>query len=52
MVTNEREVVPRISDVYSAQPAITGKIELEYEGELQGAESIARDLLERTPWSI
>src|SRR5947209_5775366 len=25
IVTGEREVVPRISDVYSAQPAITGK---------------------------
>ncbi|HTK49086.1 MAG TPA: sigma 54-interacting transcriptional regulator, partial [Gemmatimonadaceae bacterium] len=32
IVTEEREVVPRISDVYAAQPAITGKIELEYEG--------------------
>ena len=28
--------VPRVADVYAALPAITGKIELEYEGELQG----------------
>src|SRR3954466_5581934 len=31
MATGEQEVVPRISDVYSALRAITGKIELEYE---------------------
>jgi magnesium chelatase subunit I len=38
-------VVPRIADIYSALPAITGKIELEYEGELKGADTIARDLI-------
>lgn len=42
-----REVVPRISDIYAALPAITGKIELEYEGELVGAAAIARDLIRR-----
>jgi magnesium chelatase subunit I len=47
IVTGEREVVPRISDVYSAQPAITGKIELEYEGELVGGHAIARELIRR-----
>jgi magnesium chelatase subunit I len=41
----EDVVVPRISDIYAALPAITGKLELEYEGELVGAEIIARDLL-------
>jgi magnesium chelatase subunit I len=45
--TKEKRIVPRPSDVYSALPAITGKIELEYEGELQGAETIARDLVRR-----
>ncbi len=40
-------MVPRISDVYGALPAITGKIELEYEGELQGADRIALDLVRR-----
>ncbi len=43
----ERAVVPRLSDVYAALPSITGKIELEYEGELQGAETIARELIRR-----
>lgn len=42
---NEEAIVPRISDVYFAMPAITGKIELEYEGELQGAEAIAADII-------
>ncbi|WP_018467583.1 sigma 54-interacting transcriptional regulator [Calidithermus timidus] len=37
--------VARPIDLYFALPAITGKIELEYEGELQGAERVARDLL-------
>ena len=45
--TGERAVVPRVSDVYAALPAITGKLELEYEGELVGAEAIARDLIRR-----
>jgi magnesium chelatase subunit I len=45
--TKEKRIVPRLSDIYGALPAITGKIELEYEGELQGAETIARDLVRR-----
>src|SRR5882762_11545854 len=47
IVTKERAVVPRVSDVYAALPAVTGKLELEYEGELQGAEAIAKDLIRR-----
>ena len=43
----ERDVVPRLADVYAALPAITGKIELEYEGELVGGAAIARDLIRR-----
>src|SRR5882724_4991404 len=43
----ERRVVPRVSDVYAATPAITGKLELEYEGELQGGDTIARELIRR-----
>ena len=43
----EKTVVPRVSDVYAAIPAITGKLELEYEGELQGADAIARELIRR-----
>jgi len=47
IVNRERRVVPRVSDIYAALPSITGKIELEYEGELQGADTIARDLVRR-----
>jgi len=43
----EKEAVPRLSDLYAALPAITGKIELEYEGELVGAAAIARELIRR-----
>lgn len=43
----EKEIVPRIADVYAALPAITGKIELEYEGELIGGAAIARELIRR-----
>ena len=42
---DEDEVVPRIGDVYAALPAITGKMELEYEGELHGARRVAVDLI-------
>src|SRR5438552_8524241 len=45
IVAGEEHIVPRIADIYSALPAITGKIELEYEGELKGADTIARDLI-------
>ena len=37
----------RISDLYGALPAVTGKIELEYEGELKGSEAIAREIVRR-----
>ncbi len=37
--------VVRITDVYAALPSMTGKFELEYEGELKGAEQIARELV-------
>ena len=45
ITSGETEVVARVADIYSALPAITGKIELEYEGELKGADTIARDLI-------
>ena len=45
--TGERDIVPRIADIYAALPAITGKIELEYEGELVGGHAIARELIRR-----
>jgi magnesium chelatase subunit I len=45
IINKEKRIVPRVSDVFAAIPAVTGKIELEYEGELQGAEKIARDII-------
>jgi magnesium chelatase subunit I len=45
--TGEKVAVPRISDIFAALPSITGKIELEYEGELVGADRIARELVAR-----
>jgi magnesium chelatase subunit I len=43
--SREPMIVPRITDIYSALPAITGKFELEYEGELRGADNVARDII-------
>jgi magnesium chelatase subunit I len=37
--------VPRVLDIYAALPSITGKLELEYEGELKGGDNIARELI-------
>ena len=45
LLAAEPRIIPRVADVYAALPSITGKMELEYEGELQGAEAIARDLI-------
>jgi len=41
----EALVAPRVSDIYSALPSLTGKFELEYEGELKGADAVARELI-------
>ena len=48
----ETLVVPRVTDIYAALPSITGKFELEYEGELRGAEQIARDLIRSAVGSV
>ena len=45
IMTGEDHIVPRVADIYSALPAITGKLELEYEGELKGGDTVARDLI-------
>ena len=41
----EKVAVPRVMDIYSALPSITGKLELEYEGELKGGDAVARELI-------
>src|SRR6187399_2342827 len=45
MAYGEPEIVPRIADVYVALPAVTGKIELEYEGEMAGGAAVGRNLV-------
>jgi magnesium chelatase subunit I len=41
----EPRVSARVADIYAAIPAVTGKMELEYEGELKGGDVIARELV-------
>jgi magnesium chelatase subunit I len=45
LVNGEAVAVPRVTDIYAALPSITGKFEMEYEGELKGAEAIGRELI-------
>ncbi|MEE2637191.1 MAG: magnesium chelatase [Acidobacteriota bacterium] len=45
LVNHEPMTVARIADIYAALPSITGKFELEYEGELKGADHVARDVI-------
>src|SRR5436189_1826405 len=52
LASGESPVVPRVTDIYAALPSITGKFELEYEGELRGAEQIARDLIRSAVGSV
>ena len=52
LVTGEPVVVPRVTDIYAALPSITGKFEMEYEGELKGAEVIARELIRAAVASV
>ena len=52
LVNGEPVAVPRVTDVYAALPSITGKFELEYEGELKGAETIGRELIRAAVASV
>src|SRR6266404_5859960 len=45
LAAGEAVAVPRVMDIYAALPSITGKLELEYEGELKGGDAIARELI-------
>jgi magnesium chelatase subunit I len=45
LIAGESIAVPRVLDVYAALPSITGKLELEYEGELKGGDTVARELI-------
>jgi len=44
-MTGDERVFPRLSDLAMVLPAITGKVEMVYEGEQQGAEVVARKLI-------
>jgi len=46
-MTGEEAVVARVSDLAAAVPAVTGKIELVYEGEQEGPLKVARYLIGR-----
>lgn len=45
LLNNEKQTQARISDFWSVLPAITGKIELVYEGEQEGAAIVAQNLI-------
>src|SRR4029453_3340654 len=45
LTSGEAQIVARVTDVYAALPSITGKFEMEYEGELKGADNVARELI-------
>jgi magnesium chelatase subunit I len=45
LICREGTVVPRLSDIYAALPSMTGKFELEYEGEMRGADAVAREVI-------
>src|SRR5712671_6811962 len=45
LMAGESVAVPRVLDVYAGLPSITGKLELEYEGELKGGDAVARELI-------
>ena len=45
LTVGDEKVYPRLSDLMMLLPAITGKVEMVYEGEQQGAEVVARRLI-------
>lgn len=52
LMHGESRVVPRVGDIYAALPGITGKIELEYEGEMRGADTVIREIIRNSVASI
>ena len=45
LLHDETIAVPRVGDIYAALPGISGKIELEYEGEMRGADAVIREII-------
>ncbi len=52
LLHGESHVVPRVGDIIAALPGITGKIELEYEGEMRGSEIVIRDIIRQSVASV
>jgi magnesium chelatase subunit I len=52
LLNGDAIAVPRVSDITASLAAVTGKIELEYEGELKGAEAVARELVRAAVASV
>ncbi len=52
LLHGEKLAVPRVGDIFAALPGITGKIELEYEGELKGAETVIREIIRQSVANI
>ncbi len=45
LMHGETLVLPRVGDLYAALPGITGKLELEYEGEMRGADTVVKEVV-------
>jgi magnesium chelatase subunit I len=45
LLLGESRVTPRVGDLYAALPGITGKLELEYEGEMKGSDTVVREIV-------
>src|SRR5579875_3583516 len=52
LLHGESLVVPRVGDIFAALPGITGKIELEYEGEMRGSEVVIREIIRQSVASV
>jgi magnesium chelatase subunit I len=52
LAAGEPIAAARVTDVYAALPSMTGKFELEYEGELKGADQVARELIRASVASV
>ena len=52
LLHDEKLAVPRVGDIYAALPGITGKVELEYEGEMRGADAVIREIIRASVASV
>ncbi len=47
LVIGEKTPIARTTDLYAGLTAVTGKLELEYEGEMKGGEAVAKDIVRK-----